>query len=149
MPALVTLILNLILWFIIRKYAQQNHHQSTNNSSSTQLIDLPKRIHSNEDHNHVEGLSHHDSILSTSVRAANNHRLRPRDTYHLVLIATNIVDLPFYCFYLLEKYSDIKSPVFETASNSFYIIGHSINIIVCLLFHKEFRHTAIKLLRQV
>lgn len=154
LPALVSLILNLILWINVRKYVRLTQQWSGNLSLKKVKKERPKSDIDEEESAENMGrkltrLSSNTTARSTSTTSRHSRRLRPRDTYHLVIIAANIIDLPFYCFYLLKKYSDIKTPVFETVSISFYIIGHSINIIVCLLFHKEFRLTAIKLFRKV
>lgn len=155
----------------------------SNGSASVELISLAHRNLKNTSESDITqinlaGLSS-GSEFSSTVVVPRNRVLYAVNTYHLIIIITNLLDLPLYIFIVWQVIElsislnahEMYSPLVSSSSSllpstsspmivvddskltgkSFplkliqdvlelvFIIGHSINIIIYLIFHNEFR----------
>jgi len=140
-PALLSFVLNLILWvwklypWCSQKYYRLNVKRSicsTRGLSSNSSIRRCLTIESN-------------SSLS-SVTLSQSKQTRTKNSYHFIMIMLNIIDLPYYGFMMFNLYQNYYglcnsyTQYTEAITRIFYILGHSINIFIYLLFHKNFRY---------
>ena len=96
-------------------------------------------------------------------RANIAKRSKPPNSYHFVLIAVNIADFPVFFLYLCDLVSSLFRPVnlrldfggdkdkniTHTITSVSLMFGHCINVIIYLLFHKQFRAMFFKPFRMV
>lgn len=96
------------------------------------------------------------------VTAKNKRGKSAKTSYHLTIVMLNIMDLPYYCFHMyfvgraIFKWKSFKmettGPVTENISDilfCFFLLGHSINLVIYLLFHKEFQANALRIIHKV
>lgn len=121
LPVMISFVLNILLWFFICRYSRSSQ---------------PNR----------DEAANRDEVCSKS------RETKIKNSYHFTLIMLNIMDLPYDCYLLYDwliywntkKHADVNSPIVYIMLVLF-LVGHSTNIIIYLIFHKEFRITAITL----
>lgn len=165
-PALSSFVLNLILWFFMCHYVRKTSksiHKSTssaraqNNSRSNQQLSSADCQFKSTDH-HV----HSSACRSSNCELVRSTTNKIKTSYYLTIIMLNIIDLPYYCFHMyfvfeaIFKWKNFKyetsNPVTKKISGIFFvlfIVGHSINLLIYIMFHEEFRKTAWSLFSQV
>lgn len=137
---IVSLSLNIASWCFLCRY---------NRASKPEALELIKRrsnpertaatVSPNRSSSTNSSISH--SIAISRAKSAAGAKQKPPNPYHLVLIAVNIIDLPFYISFLVDYFEPSlsnKHILIRIVSVS-QILGHSINVMVYLLFHKRFR----------
>lgn len=134
LPYVASIVLNLALWYYIRLYAAR----STMNEQFSLVTD-------------DNGVT-----SSSSSSSCTRSRMKPLDSYHFVLIANNLTDLPLYFLAIIQAFNwymnnpDVmaaKKPITYLAL-LIYMFGHSLDFFIYLKFHKQFNLT-IKMFFQV
>lgn len=150
-PALFSFVLNLILWGwkLWRWYSTPNCQSSNRNS-----IDLSRALNSTASMRRCYTLDSSASLSSLTL--IQLRQPRTKNSYHFIIIVLNIIDLPYYGFMMYNLYQnhtrasnygqiDSRAEFFskiERVARIFYIMGHSINIFIYMLFYKNFRQAA-------
>lgn len=151
-PALFSLVLNLILWGwkLWRWYSTPNCQPANRNS-----IYLSRALNSTASMRRCYTLDSSASLSSLTLTQLRQPRTK--NSYHFIIIVLNIIDLPYYGFMMYNLYQnhanrpdhsgqvDLRAEFFskiERVARVFYIMGHSINIFIYMLFYKNFRQAA-------
>ena len=132
-PALIILILNLFLWFFIRRY-------------TSHIVSVNKGILGNR--------------LSVVTNLQSRTMTKTQKSHYLTIIIMGIwlliTSIPYYslCTYhwatslrVLIQNDDREriQMTIQAVSSAFFNSNHCINIIIYILFHKDFRYNTIKL----
>lgn len=161
-PALISFSLNLILWCYMRRYARKPLQASIDKNQNRSLL-AHNRSSSDLAVNKTSTPNQQLSASNDVVVTAKNKRGKSAKTsYHLTIVMLNIMDLPYYCFHMyfvgraIFKWKSFKmettGPVTENISDilfCFFLLGHSINLVIYLLFHKEFQANALRIIHKV
>lgn len=83
----------------------------------------------------------HSIVISRVKFGGAAKKQRPPNPYHLVLIAVNVIDFPFYLNFLSDYFgiNVANKDIAHTITSFSIMLGHSINVMIYLLFHKRFR----------
>lgn len=149
---LASFTLNMILLGYIRHKARKSHQESTtqcNRLSTSQVNDDAIALSAATSTGHKAVSSAHLATLST-----NRLNQNPPNWYNLVIVATNLIFLPYQCLYVLYIYNRYRFSlkIMSICQKCFLIlviIGYSSNIFIFLRFHKVFKMTALEMKRKV
>lgn len=169
-PALTSFVINVILWCFMCHYSRQTIQSIHKSNKPPPKKCSPKSSPASHpalddcqlvEHKCCEHI-HSPSCRSSNCELVRNTRNKIKTSYYLTIIMLNIIDLPYYCFHMyfvseaIFKWKNFKyemsSPVTKKISGFFFVIfivGHSINFLIYLMFHQEFRHNARSMLCQV
>ena len=83
----------------------------------------------------------HSIVISRVKFGGAAKKQRQPNPYHLVLIAVNVIDFPFYLSFLSDYYgiNVANKDITHTITSVSLMLGHSVNVMIYLLFHKRFR----------
>ena len=119
-PYLASTCLNLALWYYIRHYL----------SKHTSFMD----------DNHAG-----EAFYLTANGTRSSRSIKPLDSYHIVLIVTNLTDLPLYFLSAIEVYSwhfdestFVSRKPLTYSALLIYMLGHSLDFFIYFKFHKKF-----------
>lgn len=136
-PYLVSTLLNLALWYYIRLYAARSRF-----ISSDELL-----LNSTTTTNTAAATTTNTVVVIEDTR---NRPIKPLDSYHIVLIANNLTDLPLYLLWLNHVYywysgdrSNALMLAKPTSNTAYfiYMLGHSFDFFIYIKFHKQFNST--------
>lgn len=130
-PALVSLALILALFILMRRSDQKN------NQVPTKLI---KKNNSNIQRSNSESI-----VILSRTREVISQR-----PYHLTVITTNLMKLPYHVVYVINWAMSLKcrpqsNPAVFKMLKFFFVLNHSINFLVFLIFHREFKSSLMRI----
>lgn len=146
----VSVSLNIASWCFLCCYHRKNNRILVNKPCKREICKSTSDVASNYVSPKQSSSSPKNSLIHSRANIAK--RKRPPNPYHLVLIAVNIADFPVFFLYLCDLISSLYMPInldldfgdndkdiTHTITSVSLMFGHCINVIIYLLFHKQFR----------
>ena len=128
-PYLASTCLNLALWYYIRLYLTRNKHTFLNDENNTHTTNC-------------------EAFYLTTNGTRSSRSMKPLDSYHIVLIATNLTDLPLYFLSAIQVYdwhfdqsTFVSRKPLTYSALIIYMLGHSLDFFIYFKFHKKFNAT--------
>lgn len=133
-PVLASLALNLALLIFMRRF-DHKHDQIPSKS---------KRNNSNVQRSNSESI-----VIRSQSREVISQR-----PYNLTVIIINIIKLPYHVVYVINWVMSLKcrpqsNPAVFSILKFFFVLNHSINFFVFLIFHRDFKSFILRICRCV
>lgn len=150
---LASIILNMALWFHMQYMSFQAWRQARKNSISTNSSSSNSGSGGSGNVG-VTGVlvpsSGYANRRQRVVRLSTRRATATQNSFNLVLIVSNLNDLPYvfwFALFLLKKVA--SQGLILNTFDIMFILAHSLNFIIYFLFHSEFRSSTFEMARNV
>lgn len=163
-PALIILVLNLTLWCFIRHYthisnmSSINHNRSMSTSSTATAVIVNTRVRASTASTLNGSFVSNTQSNSSYLAALSKSRVtKAQKSYYFTIIMLGIwlllTTIPYYSMYTYYWATSLRfindrtrlHMTVQAVSSAFFNSNHCINIVIYLMFHKDFRSNALRL----